>query len=56
MIRIKIMAGLTDNQVKPVKPIGAAILCIVEQGLGEAWTEVYGILSSIMINSTADAA
>jgi hypothetical protein len=55
-MRIKIMAGLTDDQVKLVKPIGAAILWIVEQGLAEAWTEVYDILSPIMIDSATKAA
>ena len=44
--------------------VGAALLWTLEQGLGEAWTpeakvawtEVYGILSSTMIDSAAKAA
>ncbi len=44
--------------------VGAALLWTLEQGLGNAWTpeakvawtEVYGILSSTMIDSAAKAA
>ena len=43
--------GVEDMQYDSV---GAALLWTLEQGLGEAWTEVYQLLAKVMLDAAAE--